>query len=674
MPLFLPESLRPAPPPPPPVEDDVPEGADAFSLRVYKFLKKEVPYSDARSLWFAGQRIHDMGMRCKFYAELVMEFDKRRRGEPTDLKALKDLALYKWQPVGVEEFVTGEYYLNKKTEIYPKVLAELIEMNSGKYVECVLTGGIGSAKTTCALYITAYQLYLLSCMHSPHRVFGLDPASEILVVFQSINKSLAKGVDYMRFKTMIEASQYFKDHFPYDKDLSSQMNFPHRISVAPVSGQETAAIGQNVIGGVIDELNYMSVVEKSKQSADKGATYDQAVALYNSIARRRKSRFMEQGKLPGILCLVSSKKYPGQFTDQKEEEAKTDPTIYIYDKRVWEVKPEGSFTKGWFYVFTGDMSRKPRILMQGETVEDADRKLILAVPMDFLEDFRKDIINALREIGGISTLARFPYFLEVDRVSAAFGSHPSIFEQTAVDFVLTRLTIRKSMFYKPELPRFAHVDLAISGDSAGLVIGCVDRFVNMKMQGFGNSENEYMPHIRIDGSLEIKPPKGAEIQFWKVREVLTALYKLGLNIRWVTFDSFQSKDSMQLLRQQGFVTGDQSMDIVPCKPYDFLKSAMYSGRVSIPTHAHLQHEIVALERDAKTQKIDHIPGGSKDVADSLAGVVYGLTMRREIWSMYNVPVMNVMDSISSQMDKLETKDDVHRRTLREQQESEFNRV
>ena len=56
------------------------------------------------------------------------------------------------------------------------------------------------------------------------------------------------------------------------------------------------------MGGLIDELNYMSVVEKSKVAVDKG-TYDQAILLYNSIARRRKSRFMENGKLPGILCL-----------------------------------------------------------------------------------------------------------------------------------------------------------------------------------------------------------------------------------------------------------------------------------------------------------------------------------------------------------------------------------
>ena len=56
------------------------------------------------------------------------------------------------------------------------------------------------------------------------------------------------------------------------------------------------------------------------------------------------------GKLPGLVCLVSSRNFPGQFTDQKEAEAKRQvrdsgkTKIYVFDKRGWEVKPPGSFS------------------------------------------------------------------------------------------------------------------------------------------------------------------------------------------------------------------------------------------------------------------------------------------------------------------------------------------
>jgi hypothetical protein len=94
---------------------------------------------------------------------------------------------------------------------------------------------------------------------------------------------------------------------------------------------------------------------------------------------------------------------------------------------------------------------------------------------------------------------------------------------------------------------------------------------------------------------------------------------------------------MQILRQRGFLTGYQSIDLTN-DPYVFLKSAFYDRRIEIPIHTKLLKEISALEKDTKTNKIDHPPKGSKDVSDSLAGVVYGLTMRREVWAHFNVPL------------------------------------
>jgi hypothetical protein len=52
----------------------------------------------------------------------------------------------------------------------------------------------------------------------------------------------------------------------------------------------------------------MEVTEKSKKWQ-----YDQAKVLYEGLDRRRKSRFMIGGKLPGVLCLSSSKRYPASL-------------------------------------------------------------------------------------------------------------------------------------------------------------------------------------------------------------------------------------------------------------------------------------------------------------------------------------------------------------------------
>jgi len=252
-------------------------------------------------------------------------------------------------PVDVQTFVESPDFRDCRGTLYPAVMNELRDLNSGRYVEAVLTGAIGTGKTTIALFTTAYQLYLLSCLKDPHRLFNLDPSSEIVFAFQSLNKMLAKSIDYERFRAMLTRSPYFNQFFPFNKKITSEMTFPHRIVVRPLSGDVNAAIGSNIFGAILDEINFMARVEESKSAVD-GGLFDQAVEMYNSIVRRRKSRFMAAGgRLPGMVCLVSSKRYPGEFTDRKqleacEELACTGKTgIFVYDRTLWQIKPPGTY-------------------------------------------------------------------------------------------------------------------------------------------------------------------------------------------------------------------------------------------------------------------------------------------------------------------------------------------
>lgn len=557
-------------------------------------------------------------------------------------------------PVGFREFVESPYFLDSANVLYPEVLRCGEEMNNGSYEEAVLTGGIGTGKTTLALFSTAYQLYLLSCYKSPQKSFGLDPASEIVLMFQSINATLAKTVGYERFKAMIAGSPYFKEQFPFDKTIVSELRFPNRIIVKSVSGNEAGTIGQNVIGGIIDEINFMAVVEKGKKG--DGGTYDQAMALYNSIKSRRKSRFMKGGKMPGLLCLVSSKRFPGQFTDKKTEEAQREldkygkTNIYVYDKTVWQVKPEGSFSGEWFTVFIGDEFRKPYVIESDADLANfpaEDVNLLLEVPAEYRQDFDNNLLNSLREIGGVSTLASAPFILNRNAITEALRKDYLCFGRDSVDFVQTKLQINPKKFKNPELPRFVHCDLAITGDSAGFAIGTVTGFKTMTR---GDGTVELLPDIWIDAVLEITPPKNGEILFYKVREIIYAMKKLGMNIRWVSFDSFQSRDSMQLLKQAGYMVGYQSMD-TSMAPYEYVKNALYDGRLSLPHHPKLVYELSSLEKDIKKRKIDHPAHASKDVSDALAGVVYGLTMRREIWAHYSIPLGQLPKSVLEQIQK-----------------------
>tara|TARA_B100001964_G_C14046307_1_gene514937 strand:- start:234 stop:662 length:429 start_codon:yes stop_codon:yes gene_type:complete len=137
---------------------------------------------------------------------------------------------------------------------------------------------------------------------------------------------------------------------------------------------------------------------------------------------------MKKGNMPGILCLVSSRRYPGQFTDQKEQEAKRliakfgKSSIFIYDKRLWEIKPKGTFGNEFFWVFIGDYTRNPKILGDdGSTIFQNDDEFVLQIPEEFRNDFETDIHSALRDIAGVSTLAIHPFISNREVVGSAFG-------------------------------------------------------------------------------------------------------------------------------------------------------------------------------------------------------------------------------------------------------------
>jgi len=488
-----------------------PKTAKQKKLDAKRRRKEVIPPIDPTK----GKKAHDLDLLEQIMNEELEAYPEKQRKplihymqQYLSGQCKLDLDDYHTIPVDPKTFLIDDYYLGLKDDVYPALIDEFVEMNSGKYIEIVLTGGIGTGKTTLAVWNTAYQLYLLSCLKNPHKLFKLDKSSEILIVFQSITADLARKLNYNRFKALIDQSPYFQTKFPYDRRVETELKYPNRIYIRPVSGEDTAAIGQNVIGGIIDEINYMAVTSNSKKE-EGGGTYDQAAKVYNSIARRRKSRFMTKGQIAGLLCLVSSRKYPGQFTDRKEEEAKKDKTIYIYDKTIWMIKPKGTYGDKRFKVFIGDATRKPRILDEGEdprkTYKPQDQSMIRSIPVEFKNEFQTDMVNALREVAGVATLATHPFILNTDAIEPCFDpKYKSVFAEQICNFDDKKLHILKNNIVAPDIPRFIHLDLSLTGDATGFAMGHVSRFRTIDR----GDTKEIHPVFKIDGALAIEAPVG----------------------------------------------------------------------------------------------------------------------------------------------------------------------
>ena len=538
----------------------------------------------------------------------------------------------------------GQYmrrYIREIKEVSTRPL-RCITVDSEEQLYLVTKSNLVTHNTTAALYTLAYTLYYLSLYKNPQGEFELDPASEIELVIQSATANLAKEVGYARVKSLIGQAPYFKQYFAPDPNITTQLNFPKNIKLKFLTGKDTAALGQNVYNGFIDEVNHMEKVEKSVKATSADETYNQADALYNSINTRRKSRFMVDGKLPGVLGLVGSRNYPGQFTDKKEDEMRGEineyghSRIYLYDKCTWHVKP-WQFTNKWFRVFHGDATRRPRILRDDEIVADEDKHLVSKVPVEYKAEFKRDLIGSLSDIAGISTRTRSPYIINIEAVNHMFGRRKSILNFDYADFSQDQIVIKQGLIEDVNQPRAVHVDLAKTVDCAGVACGYVKRFLPVQL----GKDIHYAPEIHYDFMLQVRPPPQEEINYAEIRRLILTLRDLGMPIMFFTADTYQSTDTLQIMRQYGLRVGELSLD-KDTKPYDIFKTALLEGRLWAPEHDVCRDEIIGLELDREKGKIDHAPGGinSKDVSDAAAGVAACLSVQRLVWGLHNVSFMS----------------------------------
>lgn len=552
--------------------------------------------------------------------------------EDGDTFHLRAAALLKSYPVSIREFVESPDFLDD-TSIYPANMDSLEALNNpdgwrigSTYVEAVLTGAIGTGKTTLALHSTLYQVYVLACLRNPHTLFGLSESSEIAFILQAPTERLAKSIGFNRIRELVQNSKCFKGpNAPDKRTIKSQLAFPNGVVIRPLTGSTTAALGANVMGGLIDELAFAEHVQNSMRTRGLSDEFDQGELQYLTIQRRRKSRFLKHGRLPGLLCLVSSPQAPDDLMSRKLVEAEADSTIYVHNKRLWDVRP-GDFSADRFRVFCGDENRAPRILGDKERVRKDEAPLMDEVPEEFRREFQADVDSALRDIAGRASTGVAPFMRNRKAVLECFTSE-SLLTTNAVDLTTTELELARRSFKDVEHSRWVHVDLALSRDSAGVVCGYI--------QSFREIDGILRPVIVVDFSLEVIPPEVGEINFSKIRSLIIGLRGRGLPIKWVSFDGFQSADSRQILSGEGFQTGLKSMDKTT-QPYETLRECMYEGRLYAPPHTKLQKELVQLQFDVRRQKIDHPTKGSKDIADALAGVVEGLSNRMEARAEHGV--------------------------------------
>jgi len=516
-----------------------------------------------------------------------------------------------------------------------------------------ISGGFVSHNTTAAMLITLYKVYVVSCMKDP---CGFYTATSIVFGFFSITKDLSKDVEANMLRTRLMESEYFRRAVGMTEEVDDPrrpnamiFKFPKNIKLV-FGSRALHALGQDVFGGIMDEVAF-----------DTSSGGRQVIELYNSIKSRIKSRYMTHaGRVPGILCISSSADKEGDFIDKHMKDAQFKDKTHISSFALYQMKPYSGPT---FRVLVGDQSQKSKLLDRVDV--DMEQGSIEVVPVDeapegfrvenvpvhYWDDYELDIEKALKDISGIPLFSASPFFPNRQKIFQLIDEnrkHPFSVDEPILttaddDYTLESLFDREALFVKPDpyenrfqmrinpgTPRFFHVDLAKSQDSAGLA--CVHLFGSKKVLRIGQDGRPgetYLPYVYVDFMVRLRPPaeKGEEIDFSKIVSFIFYLQQLGCPIGEVTFDRYQSSHSIQLFKKQHIESREISMDITPA-PYLTLQSAFNAGCISYYRYPTFLTEATRLQKDPKTGKGDHPIGGSKDVLDAVTGAHYACLMSK----------------------------------------------
>jgi hypothetical protein len=590
-----------------------------------------------------------------------------RFGEPFVLLGDIWTVDYRCKPVTLREFVTNEYFLGRslRDSVYPRIVDDLEELFEGSYGEVVLSGSQAWGKTVFATIGILYDIYALSCLKDPAAAFGQIPGSAMAFVNVSVRKAQAMRVFFGGICNLINDSPYFTHDFPFRRKLRSELQFYRGsrtlVRCYPVTANEQSVLGEFIFSAVMDEVNFYDLIEHSKRlrPGDSGV-FNQAAEVYNRLSVRIRGRLNQRGRLPGHLWIISSARYADDFVTQKEREAAYDREIFVRRYAQWETKPARMFTCNpdgtikTFAIEEGGLTRRPRILQGNET--DVNPANVVHVPIDLRPAFERDLDRALRDLAGRGTQSITPFIGRPEAIRRMFEAgkkeglrHPLnhvdaegrpldvTLQETLggeVRFVAANLHMvsrsTKDLYARPVETQglfsamyYAHVDLSKNHDASGICVGhvvgvkAVERFDDKTHQ----NKKEKLPVIRIDLVLRVVPPHRGEIDIARIRGLFYHLSRYGMEFGKITYDQFQSQESVKALKDQGYISEVFSVDSDPTA-YGVLKRALYDERVLCYDCPKLETELARLEWVGS--KVDHpsVANSSKDLADCLAAVVY----------------------------------------------------
>ncbi len=483
--------------------------------------------------------------------------------------------------------------------------------------------GKGSGKDHTCRVSVARVAYLLMCLKSPQAYYGMPAQDEIQMINVAASSQQAQTAFFKPLRTMLAKSPWFQDKFSGDIPGEQATRIRLKKQIELISGHSMADTmeGLNLLTAIADEISAFKTKDELERFNPGGREpAKSAESILKMLRTSARTRFPGNFK----MAQISFPRFKGDAIQQAtmrgmldlEKRGEKSRTYISGPLATWEVNP--------------------RVKGKEEFQEDYDEDPAMARGMyecdpDFSPNryFKDDVAV---------TGAFAKQIPEPIKIEYTWGFDQTVWEDQPL--APKRLKIpgwQANYAFDPTfMPMYGvsyavHGDLAITGDRAGVAMCHVRTWDRRTAESEWGEAYEMRPVVKVDfvtcweADLTAKSPDGQEapreVQIRWFRQLVFELQRRGFNIGLVTLDGFQSADTIQILEARGVEARKQST-VSDLSPWKTMQDLMYDSRLEGYFHGELIRELRALTL-LPNGKVDHPPGGSKDMADAVAASCMG---------------------------------------------------
>lgn len=623
---------------------------------------------------FIQEKTEEVSLEDKEFLYKLYQDNKQLSSE---LKENLESILFRLKPPTPEEYLDpANKWITKgfADSILPHIREDFCEIlnQSKNYNQVVEYGATRLGKSFLVSLIIHYIVIFVHCLRYPQLYYGLAPTTSLSLyivsfVTEKANQLLLKPIyDVFSMSPRMKQVKFQDEVSKKQKEIGYETIIWSKAATfgkLTLESKLTLNIGTDFMSFIGSNLLFLSVSEINFFIEKAGATHEDIFQIYSDGLERIKASVGDN--YLGMVFLDSSANDEENKIEQYilQELPQHDKVFFRWRKR-WEIdnnkrkiiQVQGGNLKKWvktgetFRVCVGNNKIDPMIIKDNTQLEGIPSDLIEEVPIDYYEEFERNLLTSIKNIIGRPTRKENKFIQDISIINDIFDSNlqnvtSSIMADASEEPELLIWNQIKDKFFNkynkesytlkraPQEPRWVRIDIAHStkGDLFGIAMG-------HKEKSLADTEL-YI----FDFAFTIRPGENG-INITAVELFLLDLMRLGnVPIFQISSDSFQNKQMEQNIKRANVDMITYSVDKT-IDAYVTLYNTLFNRKVKVGKNIFVKNNLnsLMLTNINGKEKIDHTSGTTektyngdweyskagihaKDVSDCVAGVVYHMS-------------------------------------------------